>query len=236
MKAAAVYRAILAVSRAVARAELSKRRADDGEGYSYWAVDDIREALAPILVRHRLCVLPRVLQHHVSSELDATGMRLARAEVRMCYTVLSALDGSGHDIEAIGEALDATDKASSKAVAAAFKNAFVQLFGIVEGERRAAPETSRRPVSNPNHAIPVQGWTQWTADICDMIGICETEEATTRVQATYRATLRTLSRQEPQLYLKIGEAVTRRRKQLSVRETTPPKPREPAQIAEVVSA
>ena len=58
---------------------------------------------------------------------------------------------------------------------------------------------------------PVQGWAQWIADIGDMVRVCETEEALTRLQQTYRRELRQLATVDPEGFAATGTRFQERR-------------------------
>jgi hypothetical protein len=51
-----VYRAINAVAAALAKAGIPKTHSNEDEGYEYRSIDDVLNRLAPLLVKHRLCV------------------------------------------------------------------------------------------------------------------------------------------------------------------------------------
>ena len=54
-----VYAAINAVSAELAEAGIAKTRINEADDYHYRSVDDVLDRLAPLLAKHRLCVLPR---------------------------------------------------------------------------------------------------------------------------------------------------------------------------------
>ena len=109
---------------------------------------------------------------------------LVAVSVRVAYDLVSCRDGSQHTIEACGEALDPGDKATAKALSAAFKSAMLQAFCIpvatedVDASSHRLKQASREPE-------PVQGWQAWSADILDMIGVCESLDALDRVRTRH---------------------------------------------------
>ena len=216
-----VYRAINAVAADLAQAGIPKTHSNEAEGYEYRSIDDVLNRLAPLLARHRLCVLPRVLRRSASKRRGDQGATWIAVELKVAFDFISADDGSRHSVKVFGEALDSGDKATAKAMAAAFKIAMVQSLCIpVPGNDDAdllAPKLAKR-VHDPE---PVQGWPQWAADVIDMIGICESEEALVRVQDGKRAQLKAISRECNTLYVAIGEAFASRRATLADRGKVP---------------
>ena len=128
-------------------------------------------------------------------------------------------DGSVHTVAVYGEALDPSDKATAKAMSAAYKSAMVQTFCIPvassEDPDGSSPRVSRRTHSSE----PVQGWQQWAREIEDIVGICESDPAIDLVQERNRGLLRSLSREQPALYRELGESFEARRETLQKRAT-----------------
>jgi hypothetical protein len=137
--------------------------------------------------------------------------------LEVAFDIVSAADGSSHTVEVWGEAIDAGDKATNKALTAAYKYAAFQVFCIpVAGH--ADPD-----LHSPSLAVaasqpfmpPVQGWQQWVSDITDMLEGGQSDEAVARVQQTYRAELRELSKAEPWMFRRVGSLVAERKRQLA---------------------
>lgn len=211
-----VYSAIHSVAAELATKGVPKRFVNLEDHYAYRSIDDVYAAVAPLLAAHRLCVLPRVLER-VAAFCDGNNNEiLASVCVRMAIDLVSVEDGSTHTIETFGEALDPSDKATAKALQSAYKYALVQAFCIpVPAED--ADAFSPRLKSQEHTPEPVQSWTQWAIDICDMIKGCQSIEAVSRVQKSNRPLLLALSREKPELYLKVGESFAERRKALTAK-------------------
>jgi hypothetical protein len=205
-----VYAAIVAVTRALSRQGLAKRHTNVDSGYAYRGIDDVYAALSPLLARHRLCMLPRMLERGHASHRTANGELLFSVWVRAAFDFVSVVDGSRHSIETYGEAMDGGDKGTSKAMSAAFKYAAMQSFCIpVAGEEDADARTQPRLIAD--NQPPVEGWAAWVSDLQLVIRSCLTHEALDRVQAIHRERLRMLSRTEPGLYTQLGDAIGERR-------------------------
>ena len=217
MAAPSVYTAINAVTAEFARAGIAKSHINEADDYKYRSIDDLLDRLAPVLAQHRLCVLPRVLHRTVTERSDETQRLLVHVTLRVRFKLVSVDDGSSHSIEAFGEALDPSDKATAKAMSAAYKSAMVQTFCIPVAGSEDPDRASPRPTSGAHVAEPVQGWAQWSRDIEDIVAVCETEQAIGLVQERHRELLKSLSREQPALYRELGEAVTARREALEER-------------------
>jgi hypothetical protein len=217
MSAPTVYAAINAVAAEFAKQGIAKRHVNEAEDYNYRSIDDVLDRLAPLLADKRLCLFPRVLERTVAERRDDAQHLLLHVALRVSYTLVSVDDGSKHRITVFGEALDASDKATAKAMSAAFKSAMVQTFCIpvagTEDPDRSSPKLSART----HEPEPVQGWEQWAKDIEDIVAVCESEQAITLVQERNRRLLEALSRERQDLYRQLGECFGSRREVLAER-------------------
>ena len=195
---------------------IAKSRTNEVDDYKYRSIDDVLDRLAPLLAKHRLCVLPRALERTVTERSDEQNHLLLHVALRVAFTLTSVDDGSSHTVEAYGEALDGGDKATAKAMSAAYKAAMVQTFCIpVAGARMpTAPATASRPKTHSPE--PLQGWPQWCLDIEDIVSLCESEQAISTVQERNRELLKALAREQPQLYAELGQAFVSRREVLGL--------------------
>lgn len=134
-----VYKAINAVQSALAKTGIAKDRINSqGSGYKFRGIDDVYNAIAPLLAEHGLCILPRMLTRKCEDRLTKAGGNLFYVTVEAEFDVVSALDGSKHTIRTFGEAMDSGDKGTNKAMSAAYKYAAFQMFAIpTEGDNDA---------------------------------------------------------------------------------------------------
>jgi hypothetical protein len=220
-----VYRAINAVTAALAGDGIPKSRTNPIELYQYRSIDDVLGRLAPLIAEHKLCILPRVLERVITERPSpATPMRV-NVMVRVAFDLVSVEDGSVHTVEAYGEALDEGDKGTAKAMSAAYKGAMLQAFCIPVAGTEDADASASRIVTRPSvhTGEPVEGWEQWANDVMDTLGICESIEAVDRVQSGKRPQLRAISRERPDLYASLGECFSLRRQAL-IAPPSPPCP------------
>lgn len=131
-----VYQAINAVQRALASTGIAKERQATGfgNGYAFRGIDDVYNAIAPLLAEHQLVILPRCMSREESQR--ASGNKtLYFVLVKMEYDFISSEDGSKHTACVFGEAMDSGDKATNKAMSIAYKYACFQTFAIpTEGD------------------------------------------------------------------------------------------------------
>jgi hypothetical protein len=126
----AVYEAISNVQAEMASIGISKDKKNAQQGYNFRGIDDVYDALAPILAKHKLCILPRVTSREVVERQSAKGNALFYVTVGCEFDMVSAVDSSMHTVKTYGEAMDSADKATNKAMSAAYKYACFQAFCI----------------------------------------------------------------------------------------------------------
>jgi hypothetical protein len=144
-----VYACIAAVSAEIAQTGISKSRNNQQQGYKFRGIDDVYNALAPILAKNKLVILPRMLSREQTERTTAKGGVLFSVVVDAEFDFVSAEDGSKHTTKAYGEAMDSADKATNKAMSAAYKYTAFQTFCIpTEGDNDADAQT-HEPVSGP---------------------------------------------------------------------------------------
>lgn len=138
-----VYTAIAEVMGDLAKEGISKSRKNQQQGYQFRGIDDVYNALSPILARHKLTVLPRMLDRNVVERETRNGGVLFYVTVRAEFDFVCAEDGSKHTVGPMyGEAMDSGDKATNKAMSAAYKYAAMQAFCIpTEGDNDADSST-----------------------------------------------------------------------------------------------
>jgi hypothetical protein len=219
MAVARVYAAINAVAVELAEAGVAKGHFNLENQYAYRSVDDVYNRVGPVLAKHKLCFLPRILERDAEERSGSLGDVILHVTVRAAFDFVSVEDGSSHVVEAFGEALDSGDKGTAKAMQSAFKYALLQAFCVPLGPEDADARSPR--LKPPLHApAPVQGWEQWSRDVLDMIRGCQTSEALGRVQDRYRSALRSLARERADLCSKVGAVMAERRGELAAPKIT----------------
>ena len=137
-----VYARIAAVSAELAKDGISKSRSNAQQGYKFRGIDEVFNALAPLLSKHQLVIIPRILSRECSERQTQKGGVLFSVVVAAEFDFVSAVDGSKHTARTYGEAMDSGDKATNKAMSAAYKYAAFQAFCIpTEGDNDADAHT-----------------------------------------------------------------------------------------------
>ena len=138
-----VYQAINKVQSALAKVGISKdRKNQQGSGYMFRGIDDVYNVVSPLLAEHGLCILPRVLSRQCEERQSKNGGALFYVTVEVEFDFVSSEDASKHTVKTFGEAMDSGDKATNKAMSAAYKYAAFQAFAIpTEGDNDSDSQT-----------------------------------------------------------------------------------------------
>jgi hypothetical protein len=129
-----VYKAISAVSAALAGQGISKDRKNASQGYNFRGIDDVLQTLAGLLPTHGLVIVPRVIACNRDREVNTKGTVLFYVTADVEFDLIAVADGSKHVARFYGEAMDSGDKATNKAMSAAYKYMALQTFCIpIEG-------------------------------------------------------------------------------------------------------
>lgn len=129
-----VYRAITAITGALAKVGIGKNRKNTQQGFNFRGIDDVYDALARQLSEHKLTIIPQVVDRQVTERPTQRGGTIFFTVVTVDYKLVSAVDGSKDSARIIGEAMDSADKSTNKAMSAAYKYLAFQLFSIpIEG-------------------------------------------------------------------------------------------------------
>lgn len=133
-----VYKCINSVQADLAKIGISKDEKNQVQNYKFRGIDSIFNTLAPLLAKHGLCILPKVLKREVTERATSRGGILFYVTVEVEFSFVCAEDGSTHIVVICGEAMDSGDKATNKAMSAAYKYAALQAFCIpTEGDNDA---------------------------------------------------------------------------------------------------
>ena len=159
-----VYNLIAKVSADLCQQGIAKDRRNTQQGYGFRGIDDVYNALAPIISKHGLVILPRVISREVSERMGKTGSSLFYVVVEVEFDFVSSHDGTKHTVKTFGEAMDSGDKATNKAMSAAYKYAAFQAFAIpTEGDNDADAHTheisSNFSIRMADHLLAIQDAT-----------------------------------------------------------------------------
>jgi len=168
-----VYEKIAAVQGALAKIGISKSRRNAQQGYNFRGIDEVYDALAPLLSEHGLCILPRMISRSVTERTTAKGGVLFYVTVEAEFDFVAAEDGSQHIVRTFGEAMDSADKATNKAMSAAYKYAALMAFTIpTEGNNDADAVTHEvAGINDPPPAFITDDQVEWIISQLESHGI-----------------------------------------------------------------
>jgi hypothetical protein len=137
-----VYACIAAVSAEIAKTGIGKERNNQAQGYKFRGIDDVYNALAPLISKQGLVIVPRILSRTCVERAGKNGGALFYVTVEAEFDFISSHDGSKVTARSFGEAMDSGDKATNKAMSAAYKYTAFQTFCIpTEGDNDADAHT-----------------------------------------------------------------------------------------------
>lgn len=140
-----IYSAILRIMEDVGA--IGKKEKNDQQKFMYRGIDAVMNALQPAMIKNGVFVAPSIIEQRREERKTSKGNNLIYSIVTVKYTFYSR-DGSSIDVIVIGEGMDSGDKATNKAMSAAFKYACFQLFCIPTEEMKD-PDAETPPESSP---------------------------------------------------------------------------------------
>jgi hypothetical protein len=129
---------------------VGKNSRNEKQKYMYRGVDDVMNALNPAFTKHKLFMVPEVVSQKREERQTANEKNLIYSVLSVKYTFY-AEDGSSIYTIVPGEGMDSGDKASNKAMSAAFKYACFQTF-CIPTEEMQDPDAETPPPSTPVYA------------------------------------------------------------------------------------
>lgn len=126
---------------------VGKNSRNEKQKYMYRGVDDVMNALNPAFIKHKLFMVPEVVSQKREERQTANEKNLIYSVLSVKYTFY-AEDGSSIYTIVSGEGMDSGDKASNKAMSAAFKYACFQTF-CIPTEEMQDPDAETPPPSKP---------------------------------------------------------------------------------------
>jgi hypothetical protein len=108
---------------------IAKNQKNRDQGFQYRGIDDVYNALNPILARHKIFSVPTVLEREEKDSPTKSGAIWKHVVLKVRYDFYT-VDGSFISAIVFGEGKDSSDKGSNKALAIAHKYALLQIFCI----------------------------------------------------------------------------------------------------------
>jgi len=147
---AGAAKAIVAVMRDIGA--IGKDRENTVQRYKFRGVDDIYNELHPIMAKHGLFTVPRVLRHSAEEKVSKSGSVQIYRVLEIEFDFVAENGDSITVGPFIGEGMDSGDKAANKAHAVAHKYAFLQVFAIPTEDDKDPENTTHdlKPSARPS--------------------------------------------------------------------------------------
>ena len=114
---------------------IGKNRKNQQQGFMYRGIDQVYNALNPVMAELGIFFVPEVLDMKRDERTNKNGTVLTYTILTMKYTAY-APDGSSVSMTVMGEGMDSGDKGCNKAMSVAMKYAMFQLFCIPTEEMK----------------------------------------------------------------------------------------------------
>jgi hypothetical protein len=143
-----VYEALGAVMTDVQA--VAKKDRNDAQRFNFRGIDAVVNAVGPALRKHGVTVSPRVDLYEYGTVTTSGGKPMGHVRVLVTYTFHGPA-GDSLPAQAAGEAFDAGDKATPKAMSVAFRTALLQALALPTDEPDPDTQTYERaaPVAAP---------------------------------------------------------------------------------------
>lgn len=155
-----IFQAINAVMEDLGPIAKEKTASYNGKGgYKYRGIDDVMNALQPMMKKHGLFVVPKVIKQEREERIEEKIYNNEVKQQRTKFSILTveytfyALDGTSVTATVVGEGMDSGDKASNKAMSVAYKYACFQVFSIPT-EEMVDPDAEIHGNNYPVNAAP----------------------------------------------------------------------------------
>lgn len=154
-----IYESITAILNE--KAAVKKDSENKMQNYKFRGIDAVMNVFNPLLAKHKVFVVPTVLDMAREERQNAKGNTLLYTVLTVQYTFY-AEDGTSVTAVTIGEGMDTGDKSVNKAMSAAYKYALFQTFCIptedmVDSEQdspEVAPRKAQKKPAKKEEAPP----------------------------------------------------------------------------------
>lgn len=135
---------------------VGKNSRNQQQGYRFRSIDDVTNALKPLLSKHNVFVVPTLMSSEREERQTAKGGTIFYERCKYAFDFYA---GDGSSVQAVvqSEGMDSADKASNKALVAAFKYLVTTVFCIATEDTEDADKSTEevRPATYPQ-AVPEQ--------------------------------------------------------------------------------
>jgi len=126
----------------LAKEGIAKDKGGVGEiKYKFRGIDDIRNTIAPLQKECNLIILPSIKSRDEIVSTTKNGGFALRVIISVEFVLINTVDKSSINIIQYADAIDYSDKATSKAMSQAYKTFAINVFNIpTEGEQKTDEE------------------------------------------------------------------------------------------------
>jgi hypothetical protein len=152
-----IYKALVAVAGELAKIGVAKDRVNDQQHFAFRGIDDVCNAVSPLLAKHEIVFQVRYMDHPDTERATREGRSMILTKVKGEFTFIAAVDGSSMSVTTFGVAMDSSDKAMNKAMSASLKYALLQTFLIPTESTEDADATTQEDTV----PAPPAGFQEW---------------------------------------------------------------------------
>ncbi len=138
---------------------IGKNSQNQEQRYRFRGIDDVYNYLHPLFVRYQVFTTSEILNKNREVWTNKNGTIMIEYSLQVQYR-FTAIDGSFVETQAMGQAMDSSDKASNKAMSMAHKAAMLQIFMIPTLDIEDADATSPEPQAHATSQQPAPQYTQ----------------------------------------------------------------------------
>src|SRR5574343_21822 len=146
-----IHEAIVKVMGSIGAIEKSRR--NQQQNYQFRGIDDVYAAFQSHLSEAGIFSVPQVMDMRREERQTKLGGILIYTMLTVKYTFFSH-DGSSIECIVVGEGMDSGDKSANKAMSAAQKYAFLQIFCVPTEEPKDSENDSPKPLPKPHGKQP----------------------------------------------------------------------------------
>jgi len=183
---------------------VGKEGVNTNQKYKFRAIDDVMNAAHPVFARNGVFCAPEVIEKESQDRLSASGATIIRVLLTVRHTFFAG-DGSSIPVVTVDEKIDSGDKASNKAMTAAYKYALCELLciptkDIAEGDLDS-PDAGTDIRPNGKNAVPVLEEDIPLDQPTTPPEECITQKEVERLEIRFREELRPEIQKEAKKYL-----------------------------------
>jgi hypothetical protein len=128
---------------------VAKKDRNNSQGFNFRGIDAVVNAVAPALRKHKVVVVPAVLEHQYGTvEIGKNRTPMSHVILKVSYRFIG-IAGDAIEAVVVSEAMDSGDKAMSKAMSVAFRTALLQALALPTDEPDPDSVSYERSVALP---------------------------------------------------------------------------------------